>query len=208
MASSLHKFWICALGAGVCSTLAAQSANAPQELVFDSQSLTLDRKTNLIQLQGPRITQGDLHIEADQALATGLDFQQSSEWQFMGNVRIAVGSARIEADSAVFTFDEERLARGELVGTPAAFTDTDSSGGKPISGGANKLTYDYVGRTLRLSENAWVNKDQYEIHGCDLIYDFADERVSSGSADCGGELFRVRVVPQSEDQSPAADSPQ
>jgi lipopolysaccharide transport protein LptA len=150
-----------------------------------------------------------MRIEADEALATGTEFDRKSEWRFTGNVRIYVDTAVIEAHSAVFTFDQEQLSRGELEGAPASFSDSDPARQSPVRGGANKLTYDYVARTLRMSENAWVNKDQYEIQGCDLIYDFADERVTSGSADCG-ELFRIRVLPQSGAATtdvPAADAP-
>ena len=111
-----------------------------------------------------------------------------------------------EADSAVFAFEQEKLSRGELEGAPATFADAGSARAKPIQGGANKLSYDYVARTLRMSGDAWIHKDQYEIKGCDLIYDFADERVTSGSADCA-ELFRIRVLSNQNAQAPAAAPP-
>jgi lipopolysaccharide transport protein LptA len=207
MASLLRNFWAGALASIVCSAAAAQDGAEPRELLLDSQSLTLDRKTNLISLRRPRITQGTLHIEADEALATGIDFDEKSEWRFVGNVRINVDAAVIEANSAVFTFDGDQLARGELEGSPASFSDTDAERQQPVRGGADKLIYDYTAGTLRLSSNAWVTKDQYEIQGCDLIYDFTDERVSSGSADCR-ELFRIRVLPQPDKDAPPADSTQ
>ena len=194
---------VCVLAAAGCSALAAQNSGTPEELLLDSASLTLDRATNLIHLRSPRISQGNLAIEADEALATGIEFDQKSEWRFIGNVRITVDSAVIQAGSAVFTFDQEQLSHGELEGTPATFADEDPARDKPIRGGANKLSYDYVARTLRLSDNAFVHKDQYEIQGCDLIYDFADERVTSGSADCS-ELFRIRVLSSQDQQAPAA----
>ena len=206
MASSSHKSWLCLLAFAGCVELAAQDSREPEELLLDSESLTLDRKTNLIQLRNPRISQGGLAIEADEALATGIEFDQKSEWRFTGHVRIAVGTAVIEADSAVFTFDQKQLSRGELEGAPATFADVDPARAKPIRGGANKLSYDYVARTLRMSDNAWVHKDQYEIQGCDLIYDFSDERVTSGSADCD-ELFRIRVLSNQDAQAPAAAQP-
>jgi lipopolysaccharide transport protein LptA len=207
MAHSLGNLWGFGLAVTICSALAAQNNTGPQELLLDSESLSLDRKTNLIQLRGPRIRQGDLHIEADEALATGIDFERESEWRFSGNVRITVDTAVIEADSAVFTFEREQLARGELVGSPASFADVDPETDTPVKGGADKLSYDYIARTLRMSENAWVNKDQYEIQGCDLIYDFNDERVTSGSAECG-ELFRIRLLSQQDETISPDDAPQ
>ena len=77
--------------------------------------------------QTPRITQGDLTIAADDALATGFEFDEASEWRFTGNVRIEVATAVMEADSAVFTFADGQLSRGELEGTPASFSDTDEA---------------------------------------------------------------------------------
>jgi len=206
MANSSNNLWLGVLAAAGCSALAAQDSGKPEELLFESASLTLDRSTNLIQALNPRISQGGLAIEADEGFATGIEFDQKSEWRFMGHVRITVDTAIIEADSAVFAFEQEKLSRGELEGAPATFADAGSARAKPIQGGANKLSYDYVARTLRMSGDAWIHKDQYEIKGCDLIYDFADERVTSGSADCA-ELFRIRVLSNQNAQAPAAAPP-
>lgn len=206
MANFPHKFWAYAFAIAAHAALAAQSGGEPEDLLLDSASLTLDSKTNLIQLIKPRISQGNLVIEADEALATGVEFDSRSEWRFTGNVRITVDNAVIAANSAVFTFEQQRLSRGELTGRPATFSDANPAREKPISGGADKITYDSVERTLRMSENAWIHKDQYEIQGCDLIYDFDDERVNSGSADCA-DLFRLRVLSNQEQSAPVAAPP-
>lgn len=178
------------------------------ELIFESGPLTFDLQSNLIQAQQPRITQGDLRIAADEALATGVEFDQASEWRLTGRVRIEAGSAVFEADKAVFTFANERLSRAELEGSPVAFSDVDKAANTSITGRAQKMSYDYVRRTLRMiDDNAWVQKDQVEIQGCDLIYDFNAERVTSGSAGCESP-FRFRRVPDSEPRAAAPDPPQ
>ena len=41
-----------------------------------------------------------------------------------------------------------------------------------------------------------------------LIYDFKEERVTSGSTDCGDQLFRIRVPKKAEREPSAAASPQ
>lgn len=206
MAVFPRNLWFSLLAVAGHTALAAQSGGEPKDLLLDSASLTLDRKTNLIQLTKPRIAQGNLVIEADEALATGIEFDAKSEWRFTGHVKITVDTAVIEASAAVFTFDQQQLSRGELTGRPATFSDVDPAREKPISGGADTVTYDYAARTLRLSSNAWIHKDQYEIKGCDLIYDFNDERVSSGSADCA-DLFRLRVLSNQEQPAAPADAP-
>jgi lipopolysaccharide transport protein LptA len=205
--SPLSKACILALALAAALRAGGQdSVDATEELLFESESALFDRQTNLIQLLGPQITQGDLRIVADEALATGIEFDEASEWRFTGQVRIEVGTAVIEADSAVFTFDNERLSRGELEGAPASFSDVDETRQTSISGRARKMSYDYVARTLRMTDNAWVQRDKLEMQGCDLIYDFTAERVSSGSADCS-DLFRVRVLPDPDEQT-SAPAPQ
>jgi lipopolysaccharide transport protein LptA len=140
-----------------------------------------------------------MEISADEAVASALNFSEGNEWRLSGNVRIAVGRAVIHADSATFTFKNDRLASGELAGSPARFDDRSPDGTSPANGGAEKLVYDYEAQTARLSGNAWVNKGRYEIQGCDLIYHFSDEqRITSGSADCG---IRMRLLPETESAS-------
>ena len=61
-------------------------------------------------------------------------------------------------------------------------------------------------RTLRMTGEASVQLDTREVSGCDLIYDFRAERVTSGSADCEAG-FRVRVrreQPEAETAAPPA----
>ena len=207
MGNSLGKFCVCAfLATTVCTVLAAQEAARSDDLVLDFESGTFNRQTNLFEARHPRIVQGNMRIEADES--SGVDVEQSSEWRFKGHVKITVNTAVLEADSAVFMFDGKQLSYAELEGNPASFTDLESTQQKPVRGGARKLAYDHVARTLRLSDNALVKKDQIEIQGCDLIYDFKEERVSSGSTDCGDQLFRIRVPKKSEQQAPAAAPPQ
>lgn len=184
------------------AALAAWSQeNENEELQFTSGPLILDRQTNMMRAQGPRITQGDLTVVADDALATGFEFDEAGEFRLTGNVRIEVDSAVMEADSAVFTFAAGRLSRGELEGSPVTFNDFDREKQKSIVGSAGKMSYDYTARTLRMTGEASVRLDNREILGCDLIYDFAAERVTSGSASCA---YRVRILPEPDEQASAA----
>jgi lipopolysaccharide transport protein LptA len=208
MAGSVLKVaCFCALASAWGSATVAAQNSGSEELLLDSESFSFDNQSNLVRIRAPRITQGGLKIEADEAVATGLDFDARSEWRFSGHVRITVESAVMEAESAVFTFDNEQLARGELVGDPATFEDSNADGQFPISGSAGALSYDYVARTLRLTGNAWLRRDRTEVTGCDLIYDFAAERFRSGSADCG-EAYSFRVLPRATDPAAATSPPE
>ena len=198
MANSLRNALICAFAATVSSVVGAQSSDT-DEILLDSGPFVLDRKTNLIDVQKPHITQGKISITADEATATSIVFDTSSEWRFKGHVRVAVDAGLLTADSAVFTFADKRLARGELGGN-ATFEDAQTND----KGGAGKLVYDYKARTLQLSDNPWVHKGGNEIHGgCDLLYDLEEKRVTSGSTACA-EPNRIRILPRQDGEARAA----
>jgi lipopolysaccharide transport protein LptA len=184
---------------------AQEAGGAQQELVLESGPLAFNGETNLFEMEAPRIKRGDLSIAADEAVATGVEFDATSEWRFTGNVQIETGMAVMNANSAVFAFEQERLARGELEGTPASFTHLGTGREKPFTGTANKMSYDDVARTLRLSGDVLLKRDQTEVRGCDIIYNLATEGFSSGDSDCGIRLRRV--APDAEQQDGSA-SPQ
>jgi lipopolysaccharide transport protein LptA len=196
---------LCALALAVALAAGAQDEDV-EELQFSSQSVILDGQTNMMRAQSPRITQGNLTIVADDALATGFEFDEAGEFRLTGNVRMEVDTAVMEADSAVFTFADRRLSRGELEGVPVSFSDRDEASQRSVTGSAGKMSFDNVARTLRMTGDASVQLDAREVLGCDLIYDFEAERVTSGSADCEGG-FRVRVR-RDPPAAAAPDAPQ
>jgi lipopolysaccharide transport protein LptA len=196
----------CAAALAVVLAAGAQN-NAGDELQFTSGPLVLDGPTNMMRAQQPRITQGNLRIAADDVLATGFEFEQAGEFRLTGNVRVDVDTASMEANSAVFTYANGRVSRGELEGTPVSFSAVDAATQRKVTGHAGKMSYDNVARTLRMTGDASVQLETREVLGCDLIYDFRAERVTSGSADCEGG-FRVRVRRDSEERAPAPVPPQ
>ena len=197
----------CALALAVALAAGAQDNDARDELQFSSDTLVLDGPTSMMRAQQPRITQGNLRIAADDALATGFEFDEAGEFRLTGNVRVNVETASMEANSAVFTFANGQLSHGELEGTPVSFSDVDAATQRKVTGHAGRMSYDNVARTLRMTGDASVQLDTREVLGCDLIYDFRAERVTSGSADCEGG-FRVRVRRDSEERTAAPVPPQ
>jgi lipopolysaccharide transport protein LptA len=204
--SLLSKLGVCVLvlASGLASD-AQEAGSDRQELVLESGPLNFDGSTNLFQAKAPRIRQGDLQIAADDLVATGVEFDASSEWRFKGNVRIEAGSTVMNADSAVFTFQEERLARGELEGAPASFVHLDPEQ-KPASGTAGKIFYDNVARTLRLTGDILFQRDQTEWQGCDISYNLTTQGFSSGDAACG--IRMRRIVPDEPDRQDDGTPPQ
>lgn len=201
--SSVSSLSACALALALFTGVDAQDdrTDAEQEIEFASQSMTFDGQRNLFELETPEIKQGDLRLYAARALATDIEFETGSEWRFTGRVRLEIGTAVIEAERAVFTFQDKQLARGELEG--GAFSDIDATAARNVTGQAQHMSYDYIARTLRMTGNpAWVRKNKIEMQGCDLIYDFTAERMTSGSADCADQ-FRMRTLPDSAEPATA-----
>ena len=176
----------------------AQQGGGPSPISLDADSSSFDRQSNDVIFNGLRITQGDFTIEADEAKASGLDFEKS-EWVFQGNVRIAIDSANIESSTAELTFEGHALLVVKLRGNPAVFQDFSAVREETIQGGASLLEFDSVERTLRMTDGAWLSEGSNEFRGCDLIYDIDEEKITSGSSDCG-EPVLITVLPPAADE--------
>ena len=175
----------------------AQEDEDPLPISLDAESSSFDRKNGTVSFRGLRITQGDFIIRADEAIASDLDFERS-EWRFSGNIRVSIDSASIESSEAEATFESHELLVAELRGNPAVFQDANPERETAIRGGADRLQYDNRTRTLRMTEGAWLNEGPNEFRGCDLIYDFEQEKITSGSSDCG-EPVVITILPPADD---------
>jgi len=183
----------------------------PQPISLDAESSLFDRQTERVEFRKLTISQGDMSISADVAVASGLDFEEG-EWRLTGNVTFTLESARITADSAVMTFVANELQTAELVGDPALLEDLgdpeEDPEADPVSGGAQRLVYDNAAQVMRMLDGAWFASGQNEFRGCDLIYDMEQEQLSSGSSECG-EPVVITIVPRDEEdeESESASSP-
>lgn len=179
---------------------AAQQGQEPLPISLDAESSAFDRRSNSVVFNGLRINQGDFTIEADEAEASGLDFEMS-EWTFRGNVRIAIDSASIESSTAEVTFQAHELLFVRLRGDPAIFEDFSATREEAIRGGASLLEFDTTERTLRMTEGAWLSEGPNEFRGCDLIYDIDEEKITSGSSECGEPVVITVLPPPAEGDS-------
>ena len=154
--------------------------------------MTLDSKRNLFHLTKLRIRQGDIRIQADEALATSVDLNQGGKWELTGHVRIEFDGVVLDGDSTVFSFAKGQLSRFDLKGSPASVEDRSSTRSRPVSGSAATLKYDQVERTLQMAGDAVLNRGQSTIHSCSMAYDFDDESFESvATPDCTDPRMRI-----------------
>lgn len=189
------------LHATVLATGPVLAQDEPSRVSLDAEWSSFDRQSNTMMFRGLRIAQGDFAIEADEAVASDLDFNRS-EWEFNGNVRIAMDTATIESARAEVVFETHELLIVELQGDPARFQDRNPGRGEPIQGGAEVLRYDSAERTLRMTGSARLSEGPNEFSGCDLIYNIDDKKITSGSSECG-EPVSITILPPPDD----ADGP-
>ena len=200
MVNLAHKIRIGALLVAPAIAL-AQAQDEDLRVSLDAEWSSFDRQTNTMMFRGLRIAQGDFMVEADEAVASDLEFDRS-DWEFSGNVRIGLDTAVIEASRAEILFETHELLIVELQGDPARFEDRNPDRGDPIRGGAEVLRYESAEGTLRMTGGAYLSEGPNEFRGCDLIYDIDEKKITSGSSECGEPLV-ITILPPSED----ADAP-
>jgi lipopolysaccharide transport protein LptA len=202
-ATKLAAIGAAVLAAGIAS---AQDGERPLTISIDADFSSLDRQTNRGTFEGLHITvdQEDMIIEADTATVSGLDANRG-EWALIGNVRVSVGTAALRADRATFTFGEQALISGELVGSPAVFEDRPGDAEDPVVGSAERIRYDNGEGIVRLEGGVSLTSGPNRITGCDVNNDLNQERVSSGTSACG-QPFRITIIPPAEETS-TSDTP-
>src|SRR4030088_308666 len=152
-----------ALFALALPALQAIAARVEQPAIsLDAQSSELDYKNNNLLFRKVRITQGNMSVAADQAQATGLDFE-NSRWVFRGNVKITMDQGQLTSDEAEITFAKKLLSKAVVHGNPAAFEQRIAKTGKLAQGRADNIDYDVTKGLVHLSKNAWLSDGEREI---------------------------------------------
>ena len=206
MAASPHKLLISGLLllAIAASALSQQVPDVPDvdslkslPINLDAESSEFDRKKNRLVFRGLRIRQGPLRIDADEATATRLDFD-NTRWEFSGNVRIENAGTTAWADYADILFQEHRIRSAAMTGQPVRFEqitiakDSDNTV-TTTKGQANMLEYDVDGGIISMSQDAWLSDGSNEVSGDRISYDLIRE-VIIADADDNGQI-RMKIVP-------------
>ena len=191
---------------------AARAALAPAQadlpISLDTRSLEFDRETNRMALHSVIITQGRLRVEAREATATNLNFE-NSEWQFTGDVRITMEKGSLSSDRADVEFAKNQIARAVINGAPANFEQKLDQPPQIARGRANIIEYDVAHGTVKLTENAWLSDGENELSGAVLVYDIRSERVVANAAADSDARVRITINPRTrKPATPPADPSQ
>jgi len=169
-----------ACGALVATVALSAVRNADLPINLEAASTDFDYKNNSLVFKRVRITQGEMQVEAEEARATGLNFD-NSEWQLTGNVRISVPEGNLASSAATVTFRDNEIMRAVIVGDPASFEQKLRESQQVARGRAGKITYDVKASTVQLNGNAWLTDGQNQIEGESLTYKIDEQRVATST---------------------------
>jgi lipopolysaccharide transport protein LptA len=193
---------ICCFAAAAAPTEKLQqlprlSKDQPIELVAASSDV--DYKNNTLVFRQVTVTQGPLKVEAQQATATGLDFE-NSEWNLTGQVRITTADGKLASDDAKLTFRNNAIARAIVHGAPAEFEQKLEDSQQLAKGHANTIDYDLEAGTVNLQGSAWLTDGDNVIRGDTLIYDVAKQRVAANPGATAPGGVHITINPKSQDK--------
>jgi lipopolysaccharide export system protein LptA len=192
---------VAGMGVDAAARAAVPQLQPDAPITVDARSSDFDYRNSTLVFQGVRIAQGPLAVEADEAVATGLNFEDS-RWTFRGNVRITTADGSLQSQEARVQFAKNQIATALITGGPASFQQKRDDG--LARGRANRIEYDFGRGTVRLSEGAWLSDGANEINGRTLVYSMRDRRVLATASEQNSERVRITINPQ---QKPAGAAP-
>lgn len=175
--------------------------NSQQPINLEAASSDFDYRNNTLLFKRVRITQGELEVTAQQASATGLDFE-NAEWRLQGDVRIAVPGGLLQSGEARVAFRDNAIVSASIKGQPASFEQQLKEKNQVARGRARAIDYDVKASTVKLTGDAWLSDGQNEIRGNTLIYDIGGARVQANpnEKDPGG--VRITINPPKKSPAP------
>jgi lipopolysaccharide transport protein LptA len=199
-ASILRSFALFACALSTAPAIAAAQVEQ-QTITLDAQSSELDAKNNNLLFRKVRIAQGTMAVAADQAQATGLDFD-NSHWVFRGNVKITMDQGQLASDEAEITFAKKLLSKALVNGKPAVFEQHIAKTGKLAKGHADTIDYDVAKGIVHLSKNAWLSDGDREILGESLKYNVLAQTIVAEASEQGSQRVHIIITPPPPNPKP------
>jgi lipopolysaccharide transport protein LptA len=170
------------------------AGNSALPINLEAASSDFDYKNNTLLFKRVKITQGGLEVSAQQASATGLEFD-NSEWRLTGDVVIVVPGGKLQSNDARVMFKNNAIASASIKGTPAQFEQQLKEKNQVARGRAKAIDYDVKAATVRLTGDAWLTDGQNEIRGNTLVYDIGRERVQANPSEKDPGGVRITINP-------------
>ena len=202
MESTRRSIWSLVASAALILPASAATilpvSNAP--IALDAESSEYDRNADRLLFRQVRITQGDLSIAADQAVANDLDFAAST-WEFTGHVELDGQGSRIRASSASVRFSNHRLVHATAAGAPATFERDASPELRALSGDAEVIDYDALEARLELRGGARLVDGANSFNGHRLVYLVEEDRLLASSNGAQDQQISVVITPTTIDEA-------
>jgi lipopolysaccharide transport protein LptA len=177
------------------------AGNSGLPINLEAASSDFDYKNNTLLFKRVKITQGGLEVTAQQASATGLEFD-NSEWRLTGDVAITVPGGKLQSSEARVMFRNNAIASASIKGAPAQFEQRLKDRDQLARGRATAIDYDVKAATVRLTGDAWLTDGQNEISGRTLVYDIGRERVQANPSEKDPGGVRITINPPKKPPAP------
>ena len=159
-----------------CAAVAVAQEREQLPIQVEARATDFDYSNGVFKFYAITITQGQVRISAESAVANGLDIKDSS-WQFSGTVRITMPDSTLASDTAQVRFSAGEIASAAVTGAPATFRQERKE--EHAEGRANRIDYDLKRGTVVLDGDAWLSDSGKEITGAKLVYSMTNQRVVS-----------------------------
>lgn len=206
LSDNLRSTFLLAVLVTLTAPAAAQIADLRLPISLDADATDYDGKNSMLMFRGLRLSQGKIGVEADQGLASKLDFEDSI-WQFSGNVRIETGTATIRCDQADLRFGGHRLQIATISGSPATFQLRRRGSDEVTYAEAGKLEYNFTEGIVEFSEQATITEGGNQISSNYLVYNINEQRINAEAVGDDGEKVKIIYTP-AVDKSVDNESPE
>ena len=173
----------------LATSVSAQNNASGDTYTYSCSPAAGDLINNIHTCRKAEISDGEsFHLSA--GLATVIDARglalERSEWRLTEGVRMSFETAELSADSALLVFDADgEIARFELAGLPAEFSDTIPDRDAVIQATAQRIAYDADSDSFSMLDGVRFNGlDGDGIDACTFTYWLGEKRFVVGTTEC------------------------
>ena len=174
--------------------LSAQTGDLRLPVVIDAERTDYDGNTSMLMFTGLKLTQGTIGIEADEARASRMDFDDSV-WRFSGNVVFDVDDSRVTCEAADLEFSDFQLQKATITGSPATYEFRRQGSDEVTYAEAGRLYYDFVAGTIEFSGGATIIEGGNQISSETLVYNIRERRIAASGN--GADRVKITYTPES-----------